>query len=284
VARAHPAQFGIDSEKPSTARIYDYYLGGKDNYLVDREAAERVMAVVPESTAAVQSNRAFLIRAVRFLAAEAGIRQFLDVGSGLPTQLNVHEVAHSVTPDAHVVYVDCDPSVRAYGDALLSTAESVRFAQQDLRRPEEILDDPAVHALIDFTQPVAILLVAILPYIDDPDDPEEIVAKLRQVMAPGSYLAISHILDGPRTQAIANTQRYARTHAWTPRSRDRIAGFFGGFELVEPGLTVAAQWRQEPSADAEAGSTPAGYGLDCDEQPVDLEQISWLLAGIGRKP
>jgi SAM-dependent methyltransferase len=274
MARDHPTPFGVDSERPSTARIYDYFLGGKDNYRADRDAAEQMMAAVPESVATVQSNRAFLYRAVTFLAREAGITQFLDVGSGLPTQLNVHQVAQNVAPNARVVYVDYDPSVRAYGDVLLSTSENVRFALQDLRRPSEILADPAVVELIDLEKPVAILLISILPFISEADDPDEIMAQLRAAMAPGSYLVISHILDDPRAQAIASTQRHARTHPWTPRTRSRIGGFFEGFDLVEPGLTMASQWRPELAADEDGFAQP-GEGR--------LAEVDWLLAGVGRK-
>ena len=274
MARQRPTPFGVDSEKPSTARIYDYYLGGTDNYRVDREAAERLIATVPESIAAVRSNRDFLVRAVRFLAGEAGIEQFLDIGSGLPTNLNVHEVAQDVNPSARVVYVDNDPSVRAYGDALLATSDSVRFAQQDLREPDGIFTDPATQRLIDFSKPVAILVIAILPYIYDAEDPERIMVRLRDAMAPGSYLVISHVLDESRTRALAATQRQAGTRAWTPRSRDRISGFFADFELVEPGLTVAAHWRPV----SESGGPGHAEFTEAEDA-----KLNWLLAGIGRK-
>jgi SAM-dependent methyltransferase len=275
MARQHPTPFGVDSERPSTARIYDYYLGGTDNYRVDREAAERLMATVPESIAAVRSNRDFLVRAVRFLAGEAGIEQFLDIGSGLPTNLNVHEVAQGVNPSARVVYVDNDPSVRAYGDALLATSDSVRFAQQDLREPQEIFADPAVQGLIDFTKPVAILIIAILPFLYDADDPDGIMARIRRAMAPGSYLVITHVLDESRTRALAATQRQAGTRAWTPRSRDRISSFFADFELVEPGLTVAAHWRP---------SEESGAPGRAEFSEAEDAKLNWLLGGIGRKP
>jgi SAM-dependent methyltransferase len=274
MARPHPTPFGVDSEKPSTARIYDYFLGGNDNYRVDRETAERMIATVPDSAAAVRANRDFLIRAVRFLAGEAGIDQFIDIGSGLPTQLNVHEVAQSFAPDARVVYVDYDPAVRAYGDVLLATNDNVRFAQQDLREPGDILADPAVRTLIDFDRPVAILLIAILPFIYDAEDPDGIVAHLRRSMAPGSYIVISHILDDARSRAIAATQRQSGTRAWTPRSWARIGSFFADLELVEPGLTIASQWRpsKEPIVNGQGEFTG-----------VDDARLNWLVAGIGRK-
>jgi O-methyltransferase involved in polyketide biosynthesis len=274
MARPRPTPFGVDEEKPSTARIYDYYLGGSANYRVDRETAERMIATVPDSVEAVRANREFLIRAVRFLAGEAGIDQFIDIGSGLPTRLNVHEVAQSFAPDARVVYVDYDPAVRAYGDALLATNDGVRFVQQDLRRPEDILADPAVQSLIDFDRPVAILLTGILPFIHEAEDPERIMAQLRRMVAPGSYIAVTHVLDDPRARTITATQRQSGTLAWTPRSRARIGSFFNDLEMVEPGLTIASHWH--PSKD------PAG-GQD-EPAEVDDAKLNWLLAGIGRKP
>src|SRR6266496_4142789 len=153
---------GVDTRRPSVARMYDYYLGGKDNYAVDRAAAQKMMDTVPESVHMVASNRAFLVRAVRYLAAEAGIRQFLDIGSGLPTRQNVHEVAQAAAPDSRVVYVDHDPLAVAHGQALLAIDPNTRYIHGDLRRPAQILDDPQVHALIDFDRPVAVLVVAIL--------------------------------------------------------------------------------------------------------------------------
>lgn len=275
MARPHPTPFGVDSEKPSTARIYDYFLGGSDNYRVDRDTAERMIAMVPDSVAAVRANRDFLVRAVRFLAGEAGIDQFIDIGSGLPTQLNVHEVAQKFAPEARVVYVDYDPAVRAYGDVLLATNDGVRFAKQDLREPDDILADPAIAALIDFDRPVAILLIAILPFIYDAEDPEGILARLRRKMPPGSYIVISHILDDPRARVIAATQRQSGTQAWTPRSWSRINSFFDGFDLVEPGLAIAAQWR------ASKETTADGPG---ELTEVADAKLNWLVGGMGRKP
>lgn len=231
---------------PSTARIYDYLLGGHENYKVDREAAKNMVAAVPDSPTAVRSNRAFLYRAVRYLVGEAGITQFIDIGSGLPTQLNVHQVAHSMRPDTHVVYVDYDPLVNAFGNALLSTTDTVSFARRDLRLPGEVLGDPQVRKLIDFDQPVAVLLIAMLQFIDEDEDPNGIVAQLVDALPSGSYVAISHVVDDPRTRSIAEIQQRANTHAWTPRSAHRIGRFFDGLELVEPGLSVACRWRQDP--------------------------------------
>ena len=276
-----PAPTANDLALPSTARIYDYLLGGHENYKVDREAAKNMVAAVPDSPTAVRSNRAFLYRAVRFLAGEAGITQFIDIGSGLPTQLNVHQVAHSIRPDAHVVYVDYDPLVNAFGNALLSTSETVSFARRDLRLPGEVFGDPQVRKLIDFDRPVAVLLIAMLQFIDEDEDPNGIVARLLDALPSGSYIAISHVVDEPRTRAIAEVQQRANTHAWTPRSADRIHRFFDGLDLVEPGLSVACRWRQDP----DIPMLPRPADLPILLNPDGTEQdVEWLLAGIGRKP
>jgi SAM-dependent methyltransferase len=276
-----PAPSIDDSALPSTARIYDYLLGGHENYKVDREAAKRMVSAVPDSPTAVRSNRAFLYRAVRFMAAEAGITQFLDIGSGLPTQLNVHEVAHAVSPDAHIVYVDYDPLVHAFGNAVLASKDTVQFTQRDLRTPQEIIADPVLLDVIDFDRPVAVLMIAMLQFIDDRENPDGIVAQLRDALAPGSYIAISHVIDNQRTRAVADIQRRANTHAWTPRTRARILRFFDGLELVEPGLAIACKWRPDPYAPMLPlpEDLPILHNSDGTEQDVD-----WLLAGVGRKP
>lgn len=281
VAMLRPAPSIDDSVLPSTARIYDYLLGGHENYRVDREAAKRMVAAVPDSPTAVRSNRAFLYRAVRFLAGEAGISQFLDIGSGLPTQLNVHEVALGVNPNAHVVYVDYDPLVRAFGNALLASEDSVQFTQRDLRSPDEIFTDPAVRDTIDFDRPVAVLLIAMLQFIDKGENPDGIVAQLRDALPSGSYIAISHVVDNPRTRAITEIQRRSNTHAWTPRAQAHILRLFDGLEIVEPGLSIACRWRPDP----DAPMLPLPDDLPILHNPDGTEQdVDWLLAGIGRKP
>jgi hypothetical protein len=197
VEHGRRAPEGFEASTPNVARMYDYYLGGKDNFPADRQAAERVLAIVPEVRAAVRANRAFVGRAVRFLAA-AGVRQFLDVGSGLPTRRNVHEVAHELAPDARVVYVDDDPVVVVHGRALLACTDTVAVVQGDLRRPEEVLGHPEVRALIDLDEPVAVLLTLVLHFVTDAEDPVGIVRRLRDAMAPGSYLVVSHGTGDPR--------------------------------------------------------------------------------------
>ncbi len=225
--------------------------GGKDNYAVDREAAERVLAVVPDQRILARANRAFLVRAVRLLA-ESGIRQFVDLGTGIPTSPGVHEVACGVDASARTVYVDSDPIVTAHNDAMLAADERVAVIQQDIRRPGEILDDPRLRALINFDEPVGVLLVAVLHLIPDEQDPAGIVARFRGSMAPGSHLVLSQFSADSDPAAMAQLRAVA---AGTPvetyfRPRDEILPFFDGFELVQPGLVSVEQWR--PGADAPA--------------------------------
>lgn len=270
---ATPAS-GIDVSRPSVARMYDYYLGGKDNYAVDRDAAQKMMSAVPESVQMVAANRAFLARAVRHLAAQAGIRQFLDIGSGLPTRQNVHEVAQAAAPDSRVVYVDHDPVAVVHGQALLAVNENTDYIRGDLRQPEQLLDHPQVCALIDFDQPVAILIVAILHFVGEHDDPVGIVRQLRQRMAAGSYLVISHILDDPRPHAIGQILTAAGAPPWFPRTRAQILRFFDGFDLIDPGLALLPQW--QPPA-----STPGVAPRSAPDRASG--ELRWQVAGVGRK-
>src|SRR5215470_461444 len=235
---------------PSTARMYDYYLGGKDNYPADREAAERIIGMMPAGvvrTAALQ-NRTFLIRAVRHLAAELGVRQFLDIGTGLPTVSNVHEVAQSIAPDSRVVYVDHDPIVVAHGRDLLHGSDRATIIEHDLRDPAGILADPSLRALLDFGQPIAVLLVAILPYLADDEDPYGIVDFLMSAVPVGSYLVISHFTADSDPQANTAALEYRKaTSSLHSRTRAQVAEFFAGHDLIDPGEVVwAPQWRPDP--------------------------------------
>jgi hypothetical protein len=228
---------GFDPHVPNIARIYDYMLGGKDNYAADREAAEQIAAAFPESPEGVRLNRAFLRQTVDYLAGQAGMRQFLDLGAGLPTQHNVHEVAQSIAPDAHVVYVDSDPVVCVHGRALLSGTEGVAMIEADLRDPSQMLTDPKVRELIDFGRPVALMLVAVLHFVGD--EAYDVLATLRTALAPGSYLVISHMLDTEerRVDGSQVKQVYSRTSAGLiPRTKDEILRFFDGFELLDNDL------------------------------------------------
>ncbi|GAA4219740.1 O-methyltransferase involved in polyketide biosynthesis [Streptosporangium album] len=241
------ARRGIDVNTPSVARLYDYYLGGKDHFAADRAAAEEILSIAPELRMAARENRAFLGRAVRF-AAEAGIRQFLDIGTGLPTRGNVHEVAHQVAPDARIAYVDNDPIVLVHARALLRDArEQVTVAPGDLRQPEEILKSPEVQHHFDFSAPMAVLLVAVMHFITESDDPRRIVATLRDAMPSGSYLILSHGTGEHRAEAAdRGTKVYERANSpLVLRPRQEILDLFDGFELVDPGLVWLPEWRPD---------------------------------------
>jgi hypothetical protein len=267
VAGGTAAPFGIDTTVPTTARMYDFWLGGRDNFAVDRAAAQAVSEAVPEVRMTAVENRKFLRRAVRYLAAEAGIGQFLDIGTGLPTQGNVHQVAQQVDPDARVVYVDNDPMVLAHSRAL-KTGGNTAVIEADLRDPAAILNCPRTLELIDFRQPVAVLLVAVLHFIGG-DDPYGIVGFICEAVPPGSYIVISHglegILRGDSAGKVEEQYRKNVASGATPRDRDEILRFFTGLELVEPGLVPVPYWR------------PDEPGLP------DADRV-WVLGGIGRKP
>ncbi len=254
----------IDTGTANPARIYDVLLDGKDNFPADRAAAHAILNAAPQARQGANQNRAFLQRAVRFLAGEAGIGQFLDIGTGLPTRGNVHQVAHAVAADAHVAYVDHDPVVHAHADALLADNTTTIAILADLREPDTILDNPQVRRLLDFTQPVAVLLVAVVHFINDEEDPAGIIATLRDAIAPGSYLVLSHATaDFHPDQAAKVTRIYRQASApLVPRSRSQIQRLFDGFDLVEPGLVQPAAWRPNPSGPAGpgAGGCYAGVG------------------------
>ncbi|MGW1056595.1 SAM-dependent methyltransferase [Micromonospora rubida] len=245
--------------RPNVARMYDYYLGGCHNFAADRTAARQVLEIFPDTGVAAQTNRAFLRRAVRY-AAERGVRQFLDIGAGLPTQGNVHEVVQSVAPDSRVVYVDYDEVAVAYARRLLGDATRTVVVRGDLRRPDELLTHPDVTASIDFSRPVAVLLVAVLHFVPDAEDPYAAVARLRDATAPGSQLLLSHLtLDGaPPLPAQRGRAVYQRSTApLVPRTRADILRFFDGYDLVEPGLAWLADWR--PDGEPQDGVSH-GYG------------------------
>jgi hypothetical protein len=244
---------------PSTARIYDYLLGGKDNYPADRAAAAEIAQALPNVRTAFRWNRAFLGRAVRYLAAQ-GIRQFIDIGTGLPTVGNVHEVAQEADPRARVVYVDNDPVVLAHGRHLLHGRPGTAILEHDLRRPEDILADPDLRALIDFEKPVAVLLVAILHFIPDSDDPAAVIRKLMEPFPPGSYLVASH----GTADAIAEVNDAAAVYRQSTssahvRSREHIQRLITGLELVEPGIVWLPEWRPDPGTEPPANPADAYF-------------------------
>jgi len=242
---------GVDASRPSIARIYDYLLGGKDNFAADRAAAAQLMDSRLDPQRMALANRGFLVRAVRFLARQ-GIAQYLDLGSGLPTSPSVHEVARNTIPAARVVYVDHDPIVVAHNDALLATRDGVVTIRGDVRDPDAVLGHQALAACLDFTQPVAVLLMSVLHFISHDEDAPGIVARFRERMAPGSYLALSvGTSDGADPGMLVEaTDTYAAARMpFTLRSRAQIMDLLDGFDLVEPGLVNLPQWRPEFNTD-----------------------------------
>jgi S-adenosyl methyltransferase len=230
------------------ARIYDYWLGGKDNFAADRKAAEQAIAAYPAVVTGARANRQFLARAVRHLSVDAGIRQFLDIGTGIPTANNTHEVAQAAAPESRVVYVDYDPVVLAHAHALLtSNGEGiVKYLDADLRDTDAILDEAS--RTLDFTQPVAVMLIAILHAIGDESDPYRIVAKLMDAVPPGSYLAISHVASDidPDQIAEATARLNQLSHQrFTLRGHGQVLRFFDGLELLEPGVVRVEDWRPQ---------------------------------------
>ncbi|WP_396453066.1 SAM-dependent methyltransferase, partial [Actinomadura sp.] len=235
----------VDQSKPSAARIYDYLLGGKDNYDVDRQAAEAVLAVVPDQRLLARANRAFVIRAVRYLA-KSGVRQFLDLGTGLPTSPSVHEAVGEVAA-ARVVYVDRDPVVKVYNDALLATTPGVTCLEADIREPDAILEQVRQQDLLDFDEPVAVLLAAVLHLVPDAEDPAGLVRRFCAPLVPGSHLVLSQFAAHSDPEAMAQLRAVADG---TPvetyfRDREEVLRFFDGFELLPPGLVDVEQWRPD---------------------------------------
>jgi SAM-dependent methyltransferase len=251
----------VDLSRPSAARVYDYYLGGSHNLEVDRRMAREAISLWPDLPEIMQANRAFLRRSVRYLAGQ-GITQFLDIGSGIPTVGNVHEAAQQAHPRARVVYVDNDPVAVAHSRAILAGDALTAVVHGDLREPETILEDPAVRATFDLDQPVAVLMVAVLHFVGDEDDPLGAVARIRDQLAPGSHLVLSHASDEGRPEAAASHRElYSRTPTpMTMRSREQIAGFFDGFDLVDPGLVWLPLWRpDDPHAATERPERTTGF-------------------------
>jgi len=257
----------IDTERPSAARIYDYYLGGAHNFAADRQVADQMIANYPEVPLAAQANRAFLRRAVEFLV-DAGVRQFLDIGSGVPTVGHVHEIAQHAAPESRVVFVDIDPVAVAHSRQILADNTRTTVIQEDIRRPEQILNHPQTQQLLDLEQPIAVLVVALFHFIAD--DPISILARLTGPLAPGSYLAISHLtLDGvPGADKDAGMDIYRRGGIdLTSRTRAEVEEMFDGFDPVEPGVVWVPQWHPESPLDA------------YHNEP----ERSALYAGVGRK-
>jgi SAM-dependent methyltransferase len=256
----------VDVQRASVAEIYDYLLGGSHNFAADREVARAALAVMPDVTVQAQANRAFLHRAVRYLV-EVGIRQFLDLGSGIPTLGNVHEIAQQAAPDAAVVYVDIDPIAVAHSRHILTGNARATVVHADLRHPDRVLADEGLRGVLDLSRPVAVLAVAVLHAISDADDPAGVIAQHRDAIVPGSYLAIAHGVDNRPDETKRLVELFERTPTPVmPRTAPQIEAMFDGFDLVEPGLVWAPLWHPE---------TPH----EVPQQP----EMSANLVGVGRK-
>jgi hypothetical protein len=259
---------GVDTKRANIARVYDYWLGGTHNFLADQDLARAISAVEPNIRDIVRANRAFIGRAVRHLAA-AGVRQFLDIGSGIPTEGNVHEVAQQAAPGSRVVYVDVDPVAIAHSRAILTGRPGTGVVPADLRQPERILAHPVTRELLDPAQPTGLLLVQVLHFLSDAEDPWAVVARLRDGLAPGSHLVLGHATDESDPATAHAAQRVYNRSVTTGvhvRSRADIGRFFDGFALLDPGLVYVPQWRPE---------SPGGV-------PEDPSRL-WALVGVGRK-
>jgi S-adenosyl methyltransferase len=258
----------IDTTMPHPARMYDALLGGKDNYAADRQAVRELLRVAPEARDSARANRAFLQRAVRFLAGQAGIRQIIDIGTGIPAAGNVHEVAAQVAPGTRVAYVDNDPIVHVHANALLTGSGTTSIVLADLREPEAIVAHPKVRALIDFSQPVALLLVAILHFITEKENPARILSVFRDALPTGSYLAMSHATADFRPVAAQHAAAIydQATSPVTLRTRAQVAALFQGWDLVEPGLVQVPLWRPD-------GKRP---------RQRELDRV-WVYGGVARK-
>jgi O-methyltransferase involved in polyketide biosynthesis len=260
----------FDTTRPNVARMNDYFLGGKDNFAADREAAEQLLAIAPEIQDLATENRRFLGRTVRYLA-EQGIRQFVDIGSGLPTRQNTHEVARTVAPGARVIYVDKDPVVISHGRAILASDERTVVVEGDILHPEELVAHPQVRRAVDFDEPVAVLIFGALQFIAHSADPFKCVAWLRDALPSGSHLAISHVVFDTKPDVIDPIEDiyrgiFDRPDAKAARRTEEVRRFFDGFELVDPGLVYLRQWRPDNPLSARAA-----------------EKV-WMVGGVGRKP
>jgi SAM-dependent methyltransferase len=266
---------GIDASVAHSARVYDWWLGGKDNFAADRDLGQRIVDLVPMTPASARTNRAFLHRAAAMIAAH-GVHQFLDLGAGLPTADNTHAVVQRVAPDNRVVYVDYDPLVLAHARALLAGYGPTTVVEADIRDPDTILSHPEVTDVIDFAQPVCVLAVAVLHFLADDDDPHRVVNRLRLAMAPGSYLVLSHLTGdgtGEADEVIA-LMRKDMADPPTPRSRAEVLRFFDGFDLLDPGVVPVHRWR--PADRPSPPRSESGLGPRAEEEPF------WMYAGVGR--
>ena len=251
----------VDSSQAHIARVYDYWLGGRDNFAVDRELGDKVLQVHPETALSVRANRRFLARSVRHLAQSAGIRQFLDVGTGLPSANNTHEVAQAVAPESRVVYVDNDPIVLAHARALLTSSPQgeTGYLDADIKDPDAIL--AGAGQLLDLTQPVGVMLVAVLHMLRDDEGPQAVAERFMAAVPPGSFLVVSHLARDVQEEAMAEmgrTYNSAAPQGVTLRTRAQVTGFFRGLTLLEPGVVLTHEWRPDPADAATPGVLWAG--------------------------
>jgi len=258
----------IDLSKPSAARMYDYYLGGAHNFDIDRELARKVLDLFPDAPLAAQANRAFMHRALRCLLA-AGVRQFIDLGSGIPTEGNTHETVHQKAPDSKVLYVDHDQVAVIHSELLLKDVPNTQVLQADFRDPEYILNSPQLKKMIDLSQPVGLLLVSVLHFVPDRDQPQDVLHRLYDALAPGSYLILSHGCDDVRQDEMHGVaEAYAAAaDQLSQRSRAQILELLAGWDLLEPGLVWLREWR--PDWPDEVGENPSANAM---------------VAAVGRKP
>lgn len=260
-----PVPEGVDTDRPSVARLYDFFLGGQHNFAADRDLGRRLLQAEPHARYIVAENRRFLGRAVRFLLA-SGVRQFLDLGSGIPTQENVHQIARQGDPRARVVYVDNDPVAVAHSKHILAGDPLAAVINADLRQPEAVLGHPEVTSRLDFSEPVGVLMVTVLHFVPDSDDPAGVVRRFARGVVPGSYLAVSHATHQAAPEAAAQVQDLYKTTTASAHTRTsaEIARFFDGYELVEPGLVYLPLWRP-------------------DGGPPQHPERAWFYAGVGRR-
>lgn len=253
---------GVTDTVPSAARMYDYLLGGGHNFAVDREMIDKINAAVPLVGQIARHNRAFLRRAVLTLV-ECGIRQFLDIGSGIPTVGNVHEIAQQADPQARVVYVDNEPVAISHSELVLESNERATAILADMRDPETILEHPRTRQLLDFDAPIGLLMVTVFHYVADADGPAELMARYREALAPGSYLALSHVcadINPADVDGMVGLMRNGQNPLY-PRSRAAITDLFSGFELLDPGLVSTSQWRAGPASGPVDDPVLAGVGI-----------------------
>ncbi|MCX2732117.1 SAM-dependent methyltransferase [Saccharopolyspora sp. NFXS83] len=251
-----------DTDRPNSARMYDYYLGGSAHFAIDRKAADDALEVLPQSAVYAKANRAFLGRAVRFLLSQ-GVDQFLDLGSGIPTVGNVHEIAHRINPAAKVGYVDHEPVAVAHAQRMLAGQSNVTITQADVRDPDSVLTAPGVAGMLDFSRPVAVLAIAILPFVPDDAEAHALVARYRAVSAPGSWLAISHISQVSATDEQVRVAHEVMGRTPTPvlwRNRDDIASLFTGYRLADPGLVLSPLWRPDTQISFGEAAQANAYG------------------------